>query len=228
MRRIGRSAVADEGSTDVSQISARVLARPTPGLVGWAFVVLSVALAAVVASAALPASAAAPSNAKLRAALLTRSQMPTWYRGSLPAPGRSSFCDVDRHVRWQSEAGAFFMSRTSDVELDDALIGYPDSTSAHRAYREVQRATYACGSYGIGGGFTMYLRHVPAPALGTEGFALRTKQWNGVGAATYCLRVVLRYRQVTVADGVCSFTPPARYQAMTLIRVAYRAAVSSL
>jgi hypothetical protein len=202
--------------------------RKWRGLRGAGLTSVAVTTTAIVAMTALPAAAAAPTNTKLRSALLTQSQMTGWYRDSLPAPGRKTFCNVDRHVNWQSYAGAYFSSKTSSAELDEGLIGYSSSTWARKAFLEVRHASYACASYSIGNGFTIRVSHVSAPNLGAGAFALRTKQWNGVGAPWYCLRVVVRYRQVNHADGFCNFTQPSRHRAMTLIRKAYNTAVGRL
>lgn len=190
-----------------------------------AVVVAAIALAVLLATG-VAADAAAPTKAQLRAALLTKAEMPGWSRSKGVAPGHKTFCNKPRHVEWQTFAGAFF--DRPGPSFNDDLVAYSNRTWASRALHEVRRAAHSCSSYPVGGGFTEYLHPVKAPAFGDGTFALREKDWNHVGSPLYCFVVVTRHRQVNLSAGICSFSRPSRSRTVRLVRKAYRREVSVL
>ena len=184
------------------------------------------ALAMVVT--ALPAMATAPTSSELKSALLTRAQMSGWSKFSLPEPEGKSLCNVDRRVMWETYAGAYFENNWPKF-FGESLFGYKRGTQAHKAYRDSKAASFACKSFRVDKNSRMSIRHVPAPRIGSEAYAIRTTVKRVGLSPSYCFRVVVRHRQVVHVDLLCSYVVrPSRDRAMRLIRKAYRVAVGHL
>jgi hypothetical protein len=129
---------------------------------------------------------------------------------------------------WETYAGADFMNNWPKF-FEENLFGYKSGAQAHMAYRESKAASLACNSFQVAKRSRMSIRHVPAPTIGSEAYAIRTT-FKSVGfGPLYCFRVVVRHRQVAHADQLCSYVVrPSRDRAMRLIRKAYRVAIGHL
>ena len=129
---------------------------------------------------------------------------------------------------WETYAGASFMNNWPKF-FDEGLFAYKGGIQAHKAYRDSKAASFACKSFRVDKNSRMWIRHVPTPKIGSEAYAIRTT-YRSVGFSPfYCFRVVVRHRQVSHVDQLCSYlVRPSRDRAMRLIRKAYRVAVGDL